>query len=130
MNQLKWISAVIISAVLLTGCAHKKPILPVHDEVLVYALPYDLMYLRTLDALQTVPDWDLDTTDKENGLIRVRNVNYKHLTESEKRIVSFLIKRTDDGQSSVEITKDSQQVIGGGDLMKAVARELSQEVYA
>lgn len=119
---------VLISAAVVIGCAGKKPFVPVHDEVLVYNLPFDLTYLRTLDALQTVPDWDLETTDKENGLIRVRNSNYRKITESEERTVDFIVKRTGAGQSSVEIEKKSQQVFGGAELMKAIARELSQEI--
>lgn len=126
-------SLLVLTAVLAlsAGCASKKqPILPVHDEVLVYKLPYDLTYLRTLDALQTVKDWDLELTDKENGIIRVRNISYSGFNDSEKRVAEFKITRIAGGQSSVEIVKEYQQVLGGGELMKAISRELSQEAVS
>lgn len=128
MKMLRLISVLMIAAVFSAGCAGKKPLLPAHDEVLVYKLPYDLTYLRIIDALQTVPDWDLEMTDKENGWIRVRNINYSQFNDADKRLVTVMIKRLAAGQTSVEIRKEDQQVLGGGDLLKAISRELGQEV--
>lgn len=126
--MFKLISVLIIAAVFSAGCANKKPLLPAHDEVLVYKLPYDLTYLRTIDALQSVQDWDLEITDKENGWIRVRNTNYSQFNDADTRVITFMITRLAVGQTSVEIRKEDQQVLGGGELMKAISRELSQEV--
>lgn len=129
MNNILKSSGLILIAFFLTlGCAHKKPLLPVHDEVLVYQLPYDLTYLRVLDSLQTLPDWELEVTDKEAGFVRVRNMNYGGLDDADKRTATFLIKRINLGETSVELAPESQQVIGVGDLMKAVGKYLSREV--
>lgn len=113
-----------------TGCAAKKPLLPVHDEILVYPLPYDLTYLRTLDALMNVQGWDLEVTDKENGLIRVRNIDFTGLDDSDQRIADFIVKRVNKDESSIELARESQQVMGSGDLMKAVSVQLNREVQS
>ena len=120
----------LMAALVLMGCAHHNPILPVHDEVLVYPLAYDLTYLRTLDALMTVPGWDLETTDKEKGLIRVRNVEYSRVNDADKRLATFLLKRLNGRETSVELERDSQQVLGAGTLIKAVSAQLSREVQS
>lgn len=127
-NMIKSSGLILLTLFLTVGCAHKKPLLPVHDEVLVYQLPYDLIYLRTLDALQTVPGWELQMTDKESGFIQVRNINYSGLDDSDKRTATFMIKRIDNGETSIELSRESQQVFGVGDLMKAVGKYLSREV--
>ena len=47
----------------LSGCIHNqvsKAVLPAHDDVLVYELPFDLVYLRTLEALENVDNWELE----------------------------------------------------------------------
>jgi hypothetical protein len=115
----------------LIGCANpKKPLLPVHDEVLVYPLAYDLTYLRTLEALMAVSGWDLEITDKENGLIRVRNIDYTGLDNSDQRTATFLLKRVGQRETSIELARDSQQAIGAGALIKAVSGQLNREVQA
>ncbi len=117
----------------LQACAamHRNPLLPVHDEVLVYQLPFDVAYLRALDALQNVQDWQLEYTEKEKGLIQVRNINYSGLDDADKRVVTFLIKKgADRGQTTVELAKESQQVLGAEVLIKAVSHSLEREVQA
>jgi len=120
-----------VLAVTLTACAsNRKPFLPVHDEVLVYPLAYDLTYLRTMDALMAVEGWDLEVTDKENGLIRVRNMDYTGLDNSDQRTATFILKRLNVRETSVELAPDSQQILGAGTLIKAVSAQLNREAQA
>ena len=127
MKAFRYGFLAVVSSLLIIGCAHQKPLIPVQDEVLVYNLPYDLTYLKTLNALQGVAGWDLQDTVKESGLIRVRNINYSSPNNSDQREVTFLVKRIESGKTSIELAKDSQQVLGGGDLLKAVGAEVGTE---
>ena len=128
MNCFKKGLGLMALLVLTAGCFEHNPVLPVHDEVLVYNLPYDLTYLRVVEGLQSVAGWDLDITLKESGLVRVRNLDYSGLDDADKRTVTFLVKRIESRKTSVELMPESQQTLGSGDLLKAVANELSQEV--
>lgn len=112
----------------LAGCATTKKVLPLHDEVLVYALPYDLTYLRTFEALDMQAGWLIDNTDKEKGMINIRNIDYARLDDSDKRKLSFLVKRVDRSHTSVQLAEDSQRTLCGGDLLKAVGEKLSAEL--
>lgn len=122
----------LIAGVAFSGCAglRNKPLFPVHDEVLVYPLAYDLTYLRTLEALMTVPGWDLEITDKENGTIQMRNIDYTGLDNSDQRAATFVLKRMGQSETSIELDRNSQQVIGAGDLIKAISSQLNREVQA
>ena len=122
----------LIAGIAFSGCigGNRKPLLPVHDEVLVYPLAYDLTYLRTLDALLGVSGWDLEITDKENGMIQVRNIDYTGFDNSDQRSAVFILKRMGQSETSVELARSSQQVIGAGDLIKAISTQLNREVQA
>lgn len=121
-----------IMALGISGCAHKSQVkdLPVYKDVLTYDLPYDLTYLRTIEALELVPDWALAETDKEKGIIRVRNTNFSAFDDSDQREATFLVQRVSPEQTSVSLASYSQQVIGGGDLLKRVDERLRAEKKA
>ena len=109
------------------GCAsQKEKILPVHDEVLIYPLSYDVTYLRTIEALESVDSWELEETEKEKGSIRVRNINFSSFDDADKRIVDFMVKRVDRNKTSVELAPASQRVLGGIELLKKVAAYLNR----
>ncbi|MSR77446.1 MAG: hypothetical protein EXS63_04385 [Candidatus Omnitrophica bacterium] len=110
------------------GCKTvEKIISPAHSEVLIYNLSFDLTYLRTLEALQTVPDWELRLTEKEKGKILVYNLAFGKFGDSDKRSITFLLSRISRTQTSVRIDPDDQHVPGGGALMERVASFLNQE---
>ena len=109
------------------GCAHDS-VLPVHDEVLVFPLPYDLAFLRTLEAIQKHPDWDLDRTDKENGIIIIRNMRFSSYADADQRVATILVKRTDSRETSIEFDKKSQAVVGGDEILALIRQNLSREV--
>jgi MFS superfamily sulfate permease-like transporter len=114
----------------LAGCNTVGEVLPPNDEVLVYKLPYDLTYLRTMEALNSVGTWQLEETDKEMGLISVRDTNYSRLDDSDLRVITFLVKRVDRETTSVSIDPKSQKVYGGKKLLETVGEALGRELKA
>ena len=110
------------------ACAARPSFLPAHDEVLIYSLPFDLVYLRTLEALELDPDWDLEETEKEKGTIRVRNVNFTQFADQDKRTAVFLVKRISRGKTSVELAPESQRVLGTDRLLQLVSQHVSREL--
>lgn len=120
---------VVCLGMLGVGCKTvEKAVLPGHSEVLIYNLPYDLTYLRTLEALQTVKDWELRLTEKERGILRVYCQAFKAVDGTDEREITFLIKRINRGQTSIQIAPDDQHVPGGGALLEKVASVLNDEV--
>ncbi len=116
-------------ALFLTGCSiATKSVLAPNDEVLNYELPYDLTYLRVLDALNDETDWQVEQTDKEKGMIVARNVNYSRLNDADRRVIAFMVKRVDADNTSVYIEKDSQRIIGGKQLLQKINEVLSREL--
>ena len=108
------------------GCAHSS-FLPHHDEVLIYPLPYDLAFLRTLEAVQEHKDWDLDWTDKEMGVISIRNMRYSSFADADRRQAFLIVKRLNSKETSVQFDPKSQSVVGGDEILKLVRGALSRE---
>lgn len=125
MGRLFW---VLILGIALTGCNTVSKTLPPNDETLVYKLPYDLTFLRTLEALDSQPDWDLEETEMAKGTIRVYNTNYSNLDDADLRTITFVIKRMDSGTISVSILPKCQHVPGGDKLLKTIRERLNREV--
>lgn len=114
----------------LVGCNTVGEVLPSNDQVLVYKLPYDLTYLRTIETLDSVGMWELEETDKERGIVTVRDTNYSRLDDSDLRVITFVVKRVDRETTSVAIDPASQKVYGGKELLNAVSKALSREIKA
>lgn len=110
------------------GCAHSSSILPVHDEVLVYPLPMDLAYLRTLEAVDLHPDWELDRTIKEKGIVYLRNLRYSSFSDADQRTATLVLKRVGPHETSVQLAPESQAVVGGDELLTLIKQHLSREV--
>ena len=130
MKRFISIALMLVLSFGLAACNTVGKVLPPNDEVLVYPLSYDLTYLRTMEAVDGRETWKLEETDKEKGTITVRDTNYSSLNDSDKRVITFQVKRLDRGTSSVSIAPDSQKVYGGADLMKAVAAALGRETHS
>lgn len=109
------------------GCNTVGKVLATNDEVLVYKLPYDLAYLRTMEAVDDKGDWQLEETDKERGLISVRDTNYSNLSDSDQRVINFVVKRVDRSTTSVSIDPKSQKVLGGKKLLESIGEALGRE---
>lgn len=107
----------------LTGCAGEK-VFAVHDEILTFPLPMDLAYLRTMEAVESHPDWDLIETDKEKGLIVIRNLRYSSFADADQRQIALELKRVGSRQTSVEIAPKSQSVVGGDEILELIRQYL------
>jgi MFS superfamily sulfate permease-like transporter len=130
MNYLSKFFLILILGLGLAGCNTVGEVLPPNDQVLVYKLPYDLTYLRTMDALNSAGTWQLEETDKERGTLSVRDTNYSRLDDSDLRVITFVVKRVDRGTSSVSIEPKSQKVFGGKKLLEAIGEALGREIQS
>ncbi|HTL46654.1 MAG TPA: hypothetical protein VL688_01190 [Verrucomicrobiae bacterium] len=120
---------ILVFAVALAGCASTKDkLLPAHDEVLIYQLPFDLTYLRTLEAVENVGGWELEETEKEKGLIKVRNIDFGSFEDADIRTATLLITRMNRNETSVSLAEYSQHVKDGDVLLKRISQYLSREV--
>ena len=128
MNYFSKFVLILILGLGLAGCNTVGEVLPPNDEVFVYKLPYDLTYLRTLDVLTAIENWQLEETDKERGFISVRDMNYSRFDDSDLRVITFVIKRVDRETTSVSIDPKSQKVFGGKKLLDAIGEALGREI--
>ncbi len=128
MNYFSKFVLILILGLSLAGCNTVGKVLPPNDEVLVYKLPYDLTYLRTMEALNSVGTWELEETDKEKGTLSVRDTNYSRLDDSDLRVITFVVKRVDRGTTSVSIDPKNQKVFGGKKLLEAIGEALGHEI--
>jgi len=88
----------------------------------------DLVYLRTMEAIELDPDWGMDHTIKEKGLIYLRNLRYSSFADSDRRRATLVLKRTGPRRTSIQLAKESQSIVGGGELLALIKRQLSSEV--
>jgi hypothetical protein len=126
--SLLTISTLLSALLVMGGCATGEKLLPKIDEVLIYPLPFDLTYLRTVEALEQHPDWELEETEKEKGVITVRNTAYGQFGDADKRHIVFDLRRISGEKTSVSIAPRYQQVLGGGELLKLIAKYLTNEL--
>lgn len=104
------------------------PDFPRYDQVLTYDHPYDYTFLKTMEALNTFPNWILEETDKGQGLIVLRNTEYGHVFDRDKNVARFRVTRVSRTQTSVEIEPESQQVLQVGDLLRRVDQVMSRSL--
>lgn len=129
MKYMGKIFLVLTLAAALSGCNTVSKALPPNDETLLYKLPYDLTYLRTLEAIDAQPHWELEETEMGKGIIKVRNSNYSNLDDADLRAITFAVKRVDEQTVSVAILPECQRVPGGDELLKAIGERLGREVH-
>jgi len=105
----------VLLLVVLCGCRTFETDLVIHDELFTYDMPYDVTYLRVLDAIDRNNDWVVDQTDKANGKIRVRPENYRRNDNA-----TLLVGRLERRKTSVELAPQSQQIRGIEGLLKDI----------
>jgi hypothetical protein len=126
LRILSW--SFLLIGIVFAGCAGHKQLAAAHDEVLTYPLPYDLAFLRTMESLETLPDWELGETEKEKGTITVFNKNFSSFTDADQRMATVLVKRVNREETSLQLAPQSQRVIGGDKLMERIGKYLSREL--
>jgi len=100
------------------GCASVEG--PKCDQVLVYEQPYDLTYLRALEAMNEFQGWLLEATDKGTGAIRLRNTEYGHMFDRDKAVADVVVKRISKDKTSISLAPDSQMVLKGKELLEHI----------
>ena len=110
-----------------SGCAAAgDKILPIHDEVLRFHAPYDFVYLRVIETLERVEGWELESTEKEKGIIVARNINFSSLADADKRNATFWLKSLGPREISVQLAPQSQRVLGGELLLQRISEAFSE----
>ena len=116
-------------AVIFSGCTSdgRPKLIEAHDEVITSPHPMDFTYLRTLEAVQALPDWELDRTDKEKGIMHIRNVRYSSFADADLRIATLQLKRVSPRKTTIQLTKETQSIVGGDEVLKAIKKQLGLE---
>lgn len=121
--KIKFPTVAILALSVVAGCAWFEKTIEEptrYDQVLVYERPYDFTYLKTLEALNTFPDWVLQETDKEKGIIEIRNTQYGHIFDRDKWTARFNVKRLDRKKTSVSLDPSTQTVERGKELLDRI----------
>ncbi|MBI3307515.1 MAG: hypothetical protein HYZ84_06905 [Candidatus Omnitrophica bacterium] len=125
-----WMLIVMAALSVLPGCfspGFQQAVLYKYDKVLTYDLSYDLVYLRTLEAVENLAGWELEETEKEKGVIRVRNTDYKKIGDFDQQLVTLEIARVSANQTTIRLAEDSQHVIGADKLLDVIGLFLDKE---
>ena len=123
-----FLSVIMVLSFVATGCSLHEEILPNHDEVLIFDLAYDLTYLRTFEALETLDDWEIEGTEKGKGIIWVGNIAYGKFGDADKRLATIYIQRLNRDQTTVQLAPESRRVLGGGMLLERISEFLSKQM--
>jgi hypothetical protein len=116
--------SVLLSLAMLAGCVHSP--LVKNDEVLIFNRAFDYTYDGVLRALDNAYPWGLSSTDKQNGIVVAYNQEYWDTLDADKRSAVIEIKTVGKKETSVQLAPESQNVIGGGDLLQAIKRQLGE----
>ena len=103
----------------LASCSSLKDF-PAYDQVLIYDRSYDFTFLKTIEALNTFRDWTIEETDKNKGLIVMRNSQYSHVFDRDKLTARFTVKSLGRRQTSVALEPTSQRLEQGGELLRRI----------
>ncbi|PIQ87486.1 MAG: hypothetical protein COV74_00515 [Candidatus Omnitrophica bacterium CG11_big_fil_rev_8_21_14_0_20_45_26] len=105
-------NAIVLSILFLmavTGCVHSDILEPVQYPTYVYKQPLDLVYLKTLETVDSYEGWILNPTHKAEGYIEARNVVYGNLFDRDTQYVRFVVKPVDRDRTSLEIDLDKSR---------------------
>ena len=88
---------------LMTGCASSiKKLNQADYPTQTYTQPYDLVFKKTMDALNEQPGWILNPTNKAEGVIEVSNNQYTNWMDMDTQKARFLVKAVSRTQTSVQ----------------------------
>ncbi len=109
------------------GCASLR-LKPADYPVHVYEQPFDLVYLKTYEALSKDRNWVPYRTDKSSGIIEVRNITYGTWDDMDKQFVRFLVKTVSRTETSVELDAEVSRCKGQNclNLLNTIHNDLSQ----
>ena len=118
---------ILVFGIFFTGCAGRPQLVPRHNQVLTFNLPYDLTYLRVEESLERIEGWEVEMTEKEKGVIVIRNINYSAFDDEDKRSATFWVKRVGPKETSVRLAPQSERVVGGGTLMDHISDYIKRQ---
>ncbi|MBI4550121.1 MAG: hypothetical protein HY714_04270 [Candidatus Omnitrophica bacterium] len=124
MKKYRAIGSLLAAIFLAAGCVHSP--LVKNDEVLIFNRAFDYTYDGVLRAIDTAAPWGLSHTDKQNGVIVAFNQDYWDTLDADKRTAVIQIKTIARKETSVQLAPESQHVIGGADLLKAIKVQLGE----
>lgn len=120
---------IFAASVLVFGCAGLEDH-PVYDRVHVYNKPFDYTYLRVIEALNALPNWLLEETDKEKGILVYRNIQYGHLFDYDKQTARLVVSRVSISQTSVRLDPPTQKVEGAAEMFQKIDDLMYQSSFA
>ncbi len=127
LRHLGW-AVLLVLGLGFTGCSSHKEFAPSYDEVLRYPLAYDLTYLRTVEALENMPGWELLETEKEKGIICIYNGQIGRLDDPDSRMATVLVKRVSRKETTVELAPRSRRVVGGKEMFRLISEYVGREL--
>ncbi len=113
----------LVLSLVSSGCAGSNKLTATREantKVLVYERPYDLVFLRVIEAADLLETWDVEITDKEKGLVSFHNVNFSAFSGEDKREISVLVKRISRSETSVQLAPYSQKAIDTDKLLDVI----------
>jgi len=100
-----------------------------NERVLEFNKPFDIVYLRTYEAFDSLDHWTQDLTRKENGIIGVRNADFKRFDDADKRRIILSIRRDGDSKTLVSILPEHQHVLGGAKILDHIEAFVNTERF-
>lgn len=123
--MMKLLVSLLLPVMLLTACQTTPPFVSPEDRVLVFTKAYDYVYLKSLEAI-VLPSWDIYDTDQRKGLIRISNNDYGNAFDADKRMITVIVTRASRTETTVELSKDSQKIIGAKAVLDAIEKSLQK----
>lgn len=119
----------LVFSVLASGCAASNKLTTAREantRVLIYERPYDLVFLKVIEAADLLENWDVEITDKEKGSIGFHNVTFSAFSDEDDRNITVLVKRISRSETSVQLAPYSQKVIDSNKLLDVIDLSVKQ----
>lgn len=104
MKKVTFLASAII--ILILGCSHLE-FASIEYPIYKYKAPVDLVFLKTLDSLNSEDGWVLSFTEKSNGILEIKNITQFAAEETDVQRLRILVKRLDREYTSVELDKNA-----------------------
>jgi len=93
----------LFTLVLLSSCSIFSKQNPVTYKMYTHEQPYDLVFLKAFETIDSDNDWIFSSTRKELGTIDIRNMNYDNWFGIDRQYARFLVKHVSETETSIEI---------------------------
>ncbi len=130
MKLLEQCFALCFAAAVLTSCANQSGLLPADQissrasQPIIVQRAYDVVFLSVFEVVDSLEAWNPEVTDKNEGTIRVKNIQFGKIGDADTRMLTIEIVRDSKTQTQIRLDQDSQRVIGASDVMDAIRSKL------